>query len=598
MSQKIVMGNEAIALGAIRAGVGVVCGYPGTPSSEILETVAKNNVNKDIYVEWSVNEKVAMELGAGAAYSGVRTMVTMKQVGLNVAADPLMSLEYVGVKGGMVIVVADDPGPISSQTEQDTRHYGYFSKVPVFDPSSVQEAYDLVQTAFEYSEKYGTPVFLRPTTRVCHGRQSIDVHEDKREIARGEFEKSSRWVIFPKLSYENHKKIVERNEAMSQDFSKSGLNPITGSGKCGIACGGVSYSYVKEALKDIPNEVRLFKITTPHPFPEDSAREFLSGLERVLVIEELDPVIEEQLHILCGKDKIDCKILGKLTSDIQNAGENTVEAVKNSINVLLGNECEKQDTQQSCPLPMRPPTLCAGCPHRGAFYAVKAAMKGRKSAFCGDIGCYTLGNAAPLNMVDTCLCMGGGITVSQGIKRAEPGIVNFAFIGDSTFFHSGITGIVNAVYNQTDLIAVILDNRTTAMTGHQPHPGIGVTMMGDKVPAIDIATVLQGCGVTWIKKADPLNFKESVAVVQDAAEGTGVRAIIFEAPCIALFKPEQQCHVEKEECTGCKACINKIGCPALYIDGDVVAIDNTLCYGCTLCSQICPFHAIKGGSHE
>ncbi len=593
MAKKMVMGNEAIALGAVRAGVGVVCGYPGTPSSEILETVAKHNHDKSIYVEWSVNEKVAMEVGAGAAYTGVRTMVTMKQVGLNVAGDPLMSLEYIGVKGGMVIVVADDPGPISSQTEQDTRHYGIFSKVPVLDPSSVQEAYELVQYAFELSEQYNTPVFLRPTTRICHGRQAIDIDDERKSIAKGEFEKGSRWVIFPKLSNANHKKIEERNADLSNVFSDSGLNTISGSGDIGVACGGISYAYVMEAKKNIDKDFKLFKVTTPHPFPKKAALEFLKGLKKVLVVEELDPVIERELQILCGENNIDCEIRGKLTGDIQNAGENTVRSVENGIKAVLGIDAFYEETDEAVDLPMRPPTLCAGCPHRASFYAVKAAMQGRKAVFCGDIGCYTLGNSAPLNMVDTCLCMGGGITVAQGIKRGEPDTVNFAFIGDSTFFHSGITGIVNAVYNQTDLVAVILDNRTTAMTGNQPHPGIGVTMMGDKVPKIDIEAVLRGCGVQWVRKGDPLDLENSIELVREAAENKGVSAIIFESPCIALFKPKSKYFVNFDKCTGCKACIKKIGCPALYVSEGKVAIDDTLCYGCGLCAKVCPFNAIS-----
>lgn len=593
MAKKMVMGNEAIALGAIRAGVSLVCGYPGTPSSEILEMVAKHNEDKSIYVEWSVNEKVAMEVGAGAAYSGVRTMVTMKQVGLNVAADPLMSLEYIGVKGGMVIVVADDPGPISSQTEQDTRHFGIFSKVPVLDPSSVEEAYELVQKAFVISEEYGTPVFLRPTTRVCHGRQAIEIDEFRREQLKGNFEKDSRWVIFPKLSNANHRKIEERNVLLSNVFSDSELNTVIGCGDVGIVSGGISYAYVMEARRDINNDFKLLKITTPHPFPKRKAAEFLKGLKKVLVIEELDPVIERELKIICSENQINCEILGKITGDIQNCGENTVESVRNSIKKFLGLEVNEVADEPEVELPVRPPSLCAGCPHRASFYAVKAVMQGRKAVFCGDIGCYTLGNSAPLNMVDNCLCMGGGITVSQGIKRAEPDTVNFAFIGDSTFFHSGITGIVNAVYNQTDLVAVILDNRTTAMTGNQPHPGMGITMMGDKVPKVDIEGVLRGCGVEWVEKCDPLDLDRSMELVREAADRRGVSAIIFESPCIALFKPQKKCFVNFDKCTGCKACIKKTGCPALYIKDGKVEIDQILCYGCDLCVQVCPFNAIS-----
>ncbi len=607
MHQEFLMGNEAIALGALAAGVRLVAGYPGTPSTEVLETVAKHR-GENTYVEWSVNEKSAMEVGAGAAYSGARTMVTMKQVGLNVAADPLMSLEYIGVKGGMVILVADDPGPISSQTEQDTRHFASFSKLPCFDPSTVQEAYEMVQDAFELSEKYGTPVFLRSTTRVSHGYASIyvkDTDEYKDVKPEGFIKDTKRWVIFPRLSYQAHINIEARNEELSSVFSKYEKNLLipaavgTAHPKKGIATGGFSYTYVTEAMKEL-GQVRELKVSTPFPFPEELAVRFLRGLDEVLCIEELDPVIERELVYIAGKYQLPVRIEGKLTHQVKNSGENTPDSVRENIAKFLGVVPESrgvltlEQKEKMPPLPVRPPVLCAGCPHRASFYAVKRAMKGRKTIFCGDIGCYTMGNAMPLDMVDTCLCMGAGLGIAQGVGHIEPDTTCFAFVGDSTFFAAAIPGVVNAVYNQANMTLVVLDNSTTAMTGHQPHPGTGHTMMGEVVAKVDIEAVLKGIGLTSVTTINPLELEKSIQLVKDTADLPGVKAIIFKYPCIAITKPSGCMQVDREKCIGCKKCIREIGCPALIISEGNVTIDESLCTGCGLCSQICPVNAIGG----
>lgn len=585
------MGNQAIALGAIRAGVGVVAGYPGTPSTEILETVAARNPG-DIYVEWSVNEKAAMEVAAGAALSGARALVTMKQVGLNVASDPLMSLAYIGVKGGMVIVSADDPGPISSQTEQDTRQFAEFANLPVFDPVSPEEAYEMIGEAFDYSEKYGTPVLFRPTTRVCHGCASITLDETRREVKPEGFVKDdAKWVIFPRTSYLNHLKIAKRDPVLADDFSAYPRNAVTGSGKKGIAAGGVSYAYLKEALARLGAGCKLFKVATTNPFPEKRALEFLEGLEEVLVVEELSPVIERALVHICGRKGLPVRILGRQSGAMTPAGENTVESVMAAAAAFLGIALPEKPAAQPPELPVRPPVLCAGCPHRASFYAVKQAMKGRKAVFSGDIGCYTLGNAAPLGMVDTCLCMGAGITMAQGIHRVEPDAVNFAFVGDSTFFASGITGVVNAVYNETDIVLIVLDNSTTAMTGHQPHPGTGRTMMGEVSQKVDIAAVLRAIGLKTVLTADPLDLKAAEAAVREAADAKGVSAVIFRSPCIAVSKPAPAFRVDADRCIGCKKCIRELGCPAISIREGKAAIDGS-CYGCSICAQVCPVSAI------
>ncbi len=649
MAKQMIMGNQAIALGALKAGVNLVAGYPGTPSSEIIEFISKYKDKTGTYVEWSVNEKAAAEVAAGASYAGSRTLITMKQVGLNVASDPVMCLSYVGVKGGMVIVSADDPGPISSQTEQDTRNFAQYSKLPCFDPSTPLEAYEMIQEAFELSEKYNTPVLLRPTTRVDHAYESMDFPELGPCHKPGNFEKDSkRWVIFPRSSYNNHKRIFERNEKiLPAEFSKSKWNTVvecsrseciettaktqpksqvvsirpsdysTTAPSLGFAAGGISYCYLMEALsllglKDIP----VLKIGTPYPFPKPLAEEFLKSHEQIVVFEELDPVIEENLIKIAGNARVNCKIRGKLDGTVPEAGELSVEIIKEILLRSFEN-LRNRNTEMSSPpealegskmapdLPVRPPVLCAGCPHRASFYAVKQAMKGKKTVYCGDIGCYTLGNAMPLDMTDTCLCMGADITMAQGFYHNEPDRYCFSFIGDSTFFASGITGVVNAVYNQAKQTICILDNSTTAMTGHQPHPGTGVTMMGEIVEKISIEKILDAIGVKPVITVNPFDQKAATEAVQQASEATGVSAIIFKAPCIAIaqkvgWEKPHALTVDTTKCIGCRKCINELGCPALSVSTatnakgkQLVDIDKSLCTGCGLCSQVCPVKAIN-----
>lgn len=598
MKKEYIMGNAAIALGALAAGVNVVTGYPGTPSSEIIETISQYP-HEGLHLEWSVNEKAAMEVAASAAYAGARTMVTMKQVGLNVASDPLMSLAYVGVKGGMVIVSADDPGPISSQTEQDTRRFAEFARVPVFDPTSPEEAYTMIQEAFAYSEKYQTPVLFRPTTRICHAYANIEVSERYIPHSYEGFVKDSkRWVIFPRLSYQNHGMIEKRNPKIGADFSKSGLNTsIFGEGDCrkAVFAGGVSYAYAKEFLESYP-QARLCKIATPYPFPEDYVKQCLEGVDEVLVLEELSPFIEEKLLQLIGASQLSVKVYGKHTGHVPANGENSYEIAASVLGAFLGVESRQKamEAEAAPKLPVRPPVLCAGCPHRASFYAVKQAMKGSKSYFCGDIGCYTLGNAMPLDMCDTCLCMGAGVTMAQGFHWVDKDMdgATFAFIGDSTFFASGMTGVVNAVYNEANMVLCVLDNSTTAMTGHQPHPGTGKNMMGDIVAKVSIEKILQAVGIEFVKTVDPLDLKLAIDTVKEAVALPGVKAIIFKSPCIAIAKSDKKACIA-QTCIQCKKCIREIGCPAIICEDGKVCIDESLCTGCNLCAQICPIHAIS-----
>ena len=682
MTKKLLMGNEAFAHAALEAGVRVVAGYPGTPSSELIETVAKLHASGaalGVHVEWSTNEKSALELLAGASYAGARCLFTCKQVGLNVASDPLMSLNYVGVKGGFVLFVADDPGPISSQTEQDTRRFAAFAKMPVLDPSTPDEGFAMMKAAFDLSERYRTPVIVRPTTRINHASTFFDVADatDARLVPPEGFERDPKWIIFPRRAYEAHGEINERLRAIAHDFhaepALAAFNPITqtnasretGAPRLGIVAGGVSAAYAREVLRmlgqcaaeqgsDLP-AYRFWQVGTPYPFPEETAARFTEGLDEVLVVEELDHVLEDELLRFAGRTHAAFEVRGKLTGDARDRGENDVDDLAIRIATFLGlsqapaaatpsvsddalatlaasSASASSSTQTDVsretssvepapvpataptsiplsydaptddPLPVRPPVLCAGCPHRGSFYAVKRALGKAPAVLCGDIGCYTLGNAKPLDAVDTCLCMGAGITMAQGFAVAEPGKKHVAFVGDSTFFASGLPGIVNAVYNGHDVTVCVLDNATTAMTGSQPHPGTGVTLMGPKRTPVSIERVLQAVGFECIVHADPLDLDASVAAATEALGFEGPSAILFESPCVQLVRPGAPAAVDVDACTGCKKCITEIGCPGIGFDGDVrgpksgergqAFVDASLCNGCGLCAQVCPFDAL------
>lgn len=636
MTKKLLMGNEAFAHAALEAGVRVVAGYPGTPSSELIETVAKLHADgaaRGIHVEWSTNEKSALELLAGASYTGARCLFTCKQVGLNVASDPLMSLNYVGVKGGMVLFVADDPGPISSQTEQDTRRFASFAKIPVLDPATPDQSFAMMQAAFDLSERYHTPVIVRPTTRINHASTFFDVADatDARPVPEEGFERDSKWVIFPRRAYQAHGEINERLVAIAHDFAVepalAAFNPMFDGGaatspRLGIVAGGVSAAYVREALRMVEDRAaaqgievpayRFWQVGTPFPFPTETAAQFAEGLDEILVLEELDHVLEDELLMHAGRTHASYQVKGKLTGDARDRGENDVDDTVARIAAFFGlpatqtnvsRETFSYEAPADDPLPVRPPVLCAGCPHRGSFYAVKRALGKTPAVLCGDIGCYTLGNAMPLDAVDTCLCMGAGITMAQGFAVAEPHKKTLAFVGDSTFFASGLPGIVNAVYNGHDITVCVLDNATTAMTGSQPHPGTGVTLMGPKREPISIQRVLEAVGFNCIVHADPLNLDESVAAAREALAFEGPSAILFESPCIQLVKPGAPATVNTEICTGCKKCITEIGCPAIGFDADArgpkskehgqAFVDASLCNGCGLCTQVCPFRALE-----
>ena len=652
MPKKLLMGNEAFAYAALQAGVSVAAGYPGTPSSEVIETIAKlraTGVAQGVHVEWSANEKAALELVAGAAYSGARVLFTCKQMGLNVASDPLMCLNYIGVKGGCVLFVADDPGPISSQTEQDTRRFAAFAKVPVLDPATPEQGFAMMQAAFELSERYQTPVIVRPTTRVCHASAFFDVPETTcaRSVPEEVFVRDARWVIFPGRSYQAHGEINDRLARIANMYGEeepfAGFNPIETIGdvaadaadareanasadaadsaskapSLGIIAGGVSAAYAREALSMLQQraaacgtafpQVAFMQVGTPYPFPQERVASFVAPLDKVLVLEELDYVIEDELAALAGRRHLPLEVCGKLTGHAATRGENTVDGVLASIQsfigLLLPNDEIAAPMSFDEPLPVRPPVLCAGCPHRGSFYAVKQALGKTPAVLCGDIGCYTLGNAMPLDAIDTCLCMGAGITMAQGFAVTQPDKKNIAFVGDSTFFASGLTGLVNAVYNQHDITVVVLDNATTAMTGSQPHPGTGVTLMGARHEGIDIAGLLRAIGFECVVEANPLAIDEARAAAAQAIDFQGPSAVVFRSPCIQLTKPKAAVAVDADLCTGCKRCITQIGCPGIGFDPDArgpksasrvqAFVDASLCNGCGLCTQLCAVGALR-----
>lgn len=460
----------------------------------------------------------------------------------------------------------------------------------------------MVKDAFVFSEKYHTPVILRPTTRVCHGYASISFDENYEAKDPSGFEKdSSKWVIFPKLSYNNHRLIEERLPVIAEDLSSYGYNRIikdsNNSGKAVLAS-GISLAYVRECISNL--DLKVIGIASAFPLPKRFLLEALNGVDELICFEELSPFLEEELLKLCGEHQLKIRIKGKLTGDVPHSGELGVNKVQSILNKFLGRNDKSEGisfTEKIPDPPQRPPVLCAGCPHRGSFYAVKVATGRKKTYLCGDIGCYTLGNALPLDMVDTCLCMGAGITMAQGFNHLDKEAKSFAFIGDSTFFASGISGIVNAVYNEADITVCILDNATTAMTGHQPHPGTGFNLQGNYVDKIDIESVLKGIGVKKVMTVNPHDLKASVAAVKECMKVDGVKAIIFRAPCISIVKLKDKCRV-MDKCSNCNICINKLGCPAMSLKNDKVVIDESLCVGCTLCAQLCPHKAIERIHHE
>ncbi|WP_372994976.1 indolepyruvate ferredoxin oxidoreductase subunit alpha [Lutispora sp.] len=576
--RRLMSGNEAIARGAYEAGVTVAAAYPGTPSTEILENIIEY---KDyIYSEWAPNEKVATEVAIGASIGGARSLAAMKHVGVNVAADPIFTYAYLGVNGGFVLVTADDPSMHSSQNEQDNRYYAKFAKMAMIEPSDSQECKDFMKEAYRVSEEYDTPVLFRVTTRICHSKSIVELGEREEVSFKPYVKNIPKYVAAPANAKLAHARVEKRLEALEEYSNKSPLNKIEyNNKKIGIISSGVAYQYAKEIFGE---DASYLKIGFTYPLPMNLIKEFSQNVEELYVIEELEPYMEEQIKaagIKCtGKELI--PRLYELNPEI-------------IANALLDKvyETKKLDVN---PVP-RPPVLCPGCPHRGFFYTIS---KKKNRVVTGDIGCYTLGASQPLEALDTCICMGAGFSAGMGISKAfevsgRPGKV-FGVVGDSTFFHSGITGAIDIVYNKGNMVPVVLDNRITGMTGHQENPGTGKTLMGEPTTEIDVVGVLKAIGYKTVKVVDPCDLKAMEDTVKEAEEATESYAIVTKRPCVlikGLPAPKTKCIVDRDKCKECKMCL-KVGCPAIFFKDGKAYIEQSMCVGCDVCLQVCKFDAI------
>jgi indolepyruvate ferredoxin oxidoreductase alpha subunit len=599
----ILLGNEAIARGAIEAGVAFASTYPGTPSSEISLNFFQMAQESDLYFEYSSNEKIAMEVAAAAANSGVRSMCVMKHVGVNVAADALMTLAYVGVKGGMVILSADDPFMFSSQNEQDNRYYAKLSGLPLIEPSSVAEAKELIPYAFDISEKLQEPVLFRTTTRINHSTGVVTLGEIRKPVTKGNFTKDPlNLVVVPAVARNLHVKLLKNYDAARELAEKTEHNFITGNGDLGIICNGVSYNYVSDAVKDlgIGDNVRVLRMGFSHPLPPELIKGFLKECQKVLIVEEGEPYMEEAVKAMAQEEGLLLPINGKKEGLFTRLYEYNPVQVKNCIATYFDLDYsppEVPDLSDVPPVPQRPPTLCAGCSHRATYLEVKKAAEGMDTIFPSDIGCYTLGLLPPLSAADFLICMGSSVGTAGGFSKVNPDKKVIAFIGDSTFFHSGIPGLINAVYNNHNFTLVILDNGTTAMTGHQPHPGVDmerINMSG--YGRVSIEKVVRAIGVEHLTTIKPYKVKKSVEAIKASINHKGVSVIISEEICAlyanALKLPKHKPFNITDKCKNHKTCIDSLACPAFYIWNDRVKIDANLCTGCAVCAQICPENAI------
>jgi len=573
----LMSGNEAIARGAYEAGVTVGAGYPGTPSTEILENLVK--YCPEVYCEWSPNEKVAFEVAAGASIAGARSIVTMKHVGLNVAADPLMTLSYITVEGGFVACVADDPGMHSSQNEQDTRNYARFAKIPLFEPSDSQEAKDFLKLAMETSEKFKTPAILRSTTRVSHSRSLVSWEERAAPPKVGLVKNPSRFVPIPVWGRPMRQRLEERLGLLKKEAESSPANRIQwGDRRLGIITASIAYQYVKEVWP----EASVLKLGFSYPFPDELIRQFASGVEKILVVEELDDILEEHIRslgiVVAGREFV------------PGIGELSADRLLSSRARLEGKEPEQEETPAPAQdLPPRPPVLCPGCPHRGVFYALGK----HDVVVTGDIGCYSLGAFKPLDRMDSILCMGGGVSMAHGLEKAgEPRQV-VGIVGDSTFFHSGITGLLDIAYNRGRSTIIVLDNRTTAMTGHQDHPGTGKTLSGEETVALSIENIGRACGIESVLTINPYDLEATSKAISSEIKTEAPSLIVSRAPCPLRERRRvgRLRQVDLEECKGCQLCL-KLACPAIELQDERPKINPLFCAGCGVCEQVCPAGAI------
>jgi indolepyruvate ferredoxin oxidoreductase alpha subunit len=583
MTKRYLLGNEAIAHAAIEASADFVSGYPGTPSSEVID-ILRVQEERPLYVEWSVNEKVAFENALAAAWCGLRALVTMKHVGLNVAADPLMTSAYTGVNGGFVIMCADDPFAHSSQNEQDTRFYARFAHLPCLDPATVQEAHDMVIDAFALSEELGLPVIFRPTTRICHSRSDVTLGQAGTGSRKGEFPRDpKRFVLIPGHARPLHKALNEKQPRVTRVLAGRGYNRFTRKGERAVIAGGIGTTYVEEIL---PEDVSLGKIGA-YPVDWETLRGFVFGHREVLVVEEGEPIIEELVRQVSG----DIPVSGKLDGTVPSEGELSLA----SVSAILAAKEYIPKPSGSLPVPvqnvpMRPPIMCAGCMHRPTFFAMKKVWK--DAVYPSDIGCYTLG--LQLGVVDTTICMGSSPSLGSGIFHAGDPRDVVCTIGDSTFLHSGIPGLLNAVYNGAEMTLVILDNRTTAMTGHQPNPVSGMTAGGEAKAPVSLEAICRACGVSFVETVSPYDLPSTIEVMKAAKAQNGVKVVIAKQPCVITARragvKRGSYAVDRDACTVCGTCI-RFGCPAIELVDDRAAI-NELCSGCGVCAQICPSGAI------
>jgi len=604
--REYMLGNVAISRGIVEGGGQVISGYPGTPSSEIIGTLASMK-ERDFFVEWSVNEKVALEVAAGAAMTGARSVVTMKHVGLNVAADPLMTLAYTGVKGSLIIIVADDPSCHSSQNEQDTRRYSQFAMIPCLDPADPQEAKDMVPYAFELSHKLQTPVIFRPTTRISHGKSDVTLGPVNEEYFEADFQKDpEKWVMIPKNARIRHPHLLNLQKDMLAELEDSPWNSLEmyEGVKFGVIASGLASVYAKEALARLGFESCFLKIGT-YPIPEGKIHTMMEQVDTILVFEEMEPLVEEQVRIIAQQLSSPVEIIGKLQGPVPRVFELNVDVCADVLAEVL--DLERNDVPEdkgedfeynACRLnlPMRPPVMCSGCSHRGTFHSMKKVF-GKNAIFPSDIGCYTLGIQS--GTVDTTLCMGGSITVASGMYQAGEKKPICCSIGDSTFFHTGMNGLLNAIYNKADITVTIVDNRTTAMTGHQPNPGMGKTATGEETSEVDMVALCKSLGAGFVEKADPYNLEETEEAFKRAKDYKGTSVVITEQLCVIDAKRSGICRIpftiNADDCMGCKICVN-LGCPAIEFDTKKKkASINAMCTGCGICARLCKFDVITEG---
>ena len=599
--QLFLLGNEATVRGALESGVGIAATYPGTPSSEIGDVFSKIAVDAGIYFEFSTNEKVALEVAAAAAVSGVRSFTFMKHVGLNVASDSFMSIPYTSVEGGMVILSADDPSMFSSQNEQDNRHYARLANIPMVEPSNPQEIMDLMKYSYDLSEQFKIPVLMRTTTRVSHMRGVVNTGVVVEPKKKGFFKRDpKRFVPVPSTAMVMHKDLVDKMDDLKQITNNSPLNQIFNrNGKVGVITSGGSFNYVMDVIVENQLEVNVLKLTLSYPFPDELVLKFISELETVVVVEEVDPIMENEVLSTIGKNGLKKNVYGKLDGTLPMIYEYSPNIILDAMEKVLNKNIEKYDTNDTkIKIPERPPTLCPGCPHRAAYFSVKKAaelLKLEDIIYPTDIGCYTLGVSSPYNAADYLLSMGSSIGTSCGFSKAtNQNIVSF--IGDSTFFHAGIPPLINAVHNKNRFVLVILDNRTTAMTGGQPNPGLPVDGMGLQSPEISIEEIVKASGVQFIKTINPLNVKKSQQIFREALEFDGVSVVISKHPCMLIKRSkisDRFLEVKQDKCDACSVCLEELSCTAIFNDVDgSVHIDPQLCNKCNVCVQICPEKAI------